>query len=262
MKKIIILFVVGLLTQQIQQITRAQGTTYLSNLGQTSDGSLAVGSDSWLAVDFTTGPNANGYMLNSIQLSLADAMGIPSGFVVMLYGTNGNSTGAIPGSSLGILNGSLDPATGGIYMYIPTGNLTLSPSTDYFIVLTSGTAIASGAYEWNFTHTSIYNPGDVWVLGVALSSSDGSSPWTRLGTNPQFDFSQFAITATPVPEPGVLSLFVLGGLGFLWWHCRKAKMSSRHPPSSIFISCYAPSICVRRTFKPPSDTECVYAHPC
>jgi hypothetical protein len=44
------------------QITQAQGTTYLSNLGEPSTGSLAVGSDSWLAVSFGTGTNVGGGM--------------------------------------------------------------------------------------------------------------------------------------------------------------------------------------------------------
>jgi hypothetical protein len=67
------MFVAGLLAQQL---ALAQGTTtYLSNLGQASAGSLAVGSDSWLAAPFGTGFNAGGYVLDSAQLSLTDASG-------------------------------------------------------------------------------------------------------------------------------------------------------------------------------------------
>jgi hypothetical protein len=70
-------------------------TAYLSNLGQSSTGSLAVGSDSWLAASFGTGTNEGGYELNSIQLAMTDASGNPSGFTVMIY-TNGESGAIAP----------------------------------------------------------------------------------------------------------------------------------------------------------------------
>jgi hypothetical protein len=57
----------------VPQIITAQGITYLCNLGQTSTGSDAVGSDS------------SGYSLNCIQLGMTDASGNPSGFGVILY---------------------------------------------------------------------------------------------------------------------------------------------------------------------------------
>src|ERR1035441_4891149 len=53
----IIASVFGLLAPQIIQ---AQGTTYLSNLDQSSVGSVAVGSDSWLAGIFNTGHKLDG----------------------------------------------------------------------------------------------------------------------------------------------------------------------------------------------------------
>jgi len=140
----VIVFAVGLFAPRI---ATAQGTvTYLSNLGQASAGSLAVGSDSWLAASFITGTNASGYSLNSIQLAMTDASGNPSGFTAMLYSAIG-VTGVFPGSSLGTLNGSLNPVSGGIFTYTPASNPTLLPSTGYFIVLTAGTAIANGAYS-------------------------------------------------------------------------------------------------------------------
>ena len=211
----IIGFAVALLAPQIVQ---AQGTmTYLSNLGQSPDGSNAVGSDSWLAALFGTGPNAGGYSLNSIQLGMANASGNPSGFTVMLYSEVG-VTGYFPGSSLGTLDGSLNPTTAGIYTFTPASNLTLSPSTYYFIVLTAGTTVANGAYEWNALNTFSYNPSGGWGGVISWISNNGSL-WTA---HPPLDFSQFAINATVIPEPGVLSLFGLGGLGFLW-HRRKAK---------------------------------------
>jgi hypothetical protein len=222
MKKLItnglMVLAVGLFAPQLVQ---AQETTYLSNLGQSFTNSNPVASDSWLAAGFLTGTNTSGYTLNSIQLGMTDATGNPSGFTAMIYGAGGIG-GLFPQSSLGTLSGSANPSTAGTYTYTDGSNITLSPHTDYFIVLTAGTTAANGAYEWNFTSASSYNPSDNWGASVTLSSSNGSSSWIRLGANPQYDFSEFAINATAVPEPSVAGLLSLGGLGFLW-HRRKAK---------------------------------------
>ena len=164
MKKIImsaiLAFALAVLSPQIAQ---AQGPLYVSSLGLTSSGSSSVGSDSWLATDLWTGPNAGGYLLNSVQLALGDASGNPSGFTAMIYNVNPHIvTSAVPGSSLDTLNGSLDPVAAGIYTYSPASSLTLSPSTMYFIVLTAGTAVANGAYAWSHAGTYSYNPRGGW----------------------------------------------------------------------------------------------------
>jgi PEP-CTERM motif len=210
-----ILVAVGVL---VLQSVEAQGTTtYLSNLGQSSAGSLAVGSDSWLAASFRTGANASGYSLNSIQLGMTDASGSPSDFTVTLY--TSRLVAPAPGNSLGALNGSADPTTGGIYTYTPGSSLTLSGSTFYYIVLTAGTAVAAGAYDWSYAVTNSYNPDGGWSSsGGVVASSDNGSSWRQFIAVP----AQFAINATAIPEPGVLGLLGLGGLAFLW-HRRKAK---------------------------------------
>lgn len=218
MKKIIIICVVALLSQKTLQ---AQGIVYVSNLGQASTGSRAVGSNSWLAVDFRTGTNSSGYMLNSVQLAMTDASGNASGFTAMIYSSI-IGAGIDPGSSLGTLNGSLNPVTAGTYTYNTPSNLILSPSAYYFIVLTAGTAVANGAYEWSVTsvgNNSSYNPSGGWLGGGGPvdQSSDGSQ-WSSTSLT----FAQFAVNATAIPEPGVLSLLGLGGLGFVWQR-RKAK---------------------------------------
>jgi hypothetical protein len=206
----------------VPQIIQAQGTTYLSNLEQPSAGSFAAGSNSWLAATFGTGTNAGGYVINSIQLAMSNASGNPSGFQVRVYAAAGG--GGYPGTLLGTLNGSLDPVTAGIYTYTPTATLTLPISGPYDIVLTAGTAVGNGAYEWSVAGMNSYNPSGGWntlggTAGGVLTSSNGSpSSWILNGSA----FPQFAIDATAVPEPGVLSLFVLGGF-FLVRHRRKAK---------------------------------------
>ena len=156
------------------QFAQAQGTLYISSLGLSSTGGSSVGNDSWLAADFWTGNNPGGYLLNSVQLALTPASGNPSGVMAMIYNNRAYPSAPILGSSLGTLNGSLDPVTAGVYTYSPASNLTLSPSTAYFIVLTAGTAVANGAYEWSFTSTYAPVSSGGWYAGTALlSSSDG-----------------------------------------------------------------------------------------
>jgi hypothetical protein len=215
MKSIISMLVLGLLAQQIAV---AQGTTtYLSNLGQASAGSLAVGSDSWFAAPFGTGTNAAGYVLDSVQLALADAAGSPIGFTVMLYA--GSQAGAGPANYLATLHGSLDPVAAGVYTFTPGSTLTLRRRTDYFIVLTAGTPIAVGAYHWSFAATSAYNPSDGWFAGLSVyTSGNASGPWIVRGGS----YAQFAISGKLVPEPSTLALLALGG-GLLVWRRQNAK---------------------------------------
>lgn len=213
MRKIIVTLMAGLL---IAQSSQGQGTVYVSNLSQTSTGSEAVGSDSWIAAQFHTGNTANGYLLDSVQLAIANATGSPSGFMVMIYAQSGDPNAILPGSSLGNLSSSLDPSAAGIYTYSPASNFTLLSNTSYFIVLTAGTTIANGAYEWSLSGVNSYNPNGGWTVfgGVSsdvLKSSNGST-WNSLsGVYPQF-----AITATPIPEPSSSLLLLLGSSVFIY----------------------------------------------
>jgi hypothetical protein len=215
MKSIISMFVVGLLSQQIAQ---AQGTTYVSSLGLTPTGSSSVASDSWLAAGFLTGTNAGGYLLDSVQLALTNASGNPSGFSAMICSLSPFPAAPWIGSSLGTLDGSSAPETAGLYTYSPTSNLTLSPRTAYVIVLTAGTPLANGAYEWSVTSTFSPTVTGGWsAMNNAISSSDGLT-WRGVAIG----LALLSVSATPVPEPSTLALLALGG-GFLLWRRRKAK---------------------------------------
>jgi hypothetical protein len=227
MKTIILIFAIGALAAQTVQ---AQGTTYMSDLAQSSSGSNPIGSDSWFATGFGIGNNANGYTLNSIQLPMTGATGNPSGLTVMIYallsggaGSNGRGVYNSPGTILGTLNGSSDPETGGIYTYTPASSLTLLPGIAYFIVLTSGTTVATGAYEWSFCNSFSFNTVGGWgeaigPAGAEFQSSDGSS-WSYSYPTSGHAW-QFAINATAVPEPSPVSLIFLGS-GILLYVSRR-----------------------------------------
>ena len=94
-------------------------------------------------------------------------------------------------------------------------NQSLLADSD-FILLTAGTPVVDGAYQW--TVTSAPSPGyDEYHWGgeIAFAHSTNGVNWNYISDS----YGQFAIDATAVPEPCVFSLFALGGLCFLW--CRR-----------------------------------------
>jgi hypothetical protein len=202
---------IGLVLVAVQLVhleAPAQGTLYVSNLGQPSTGNAAVASDAWLAALFQTGTNSAGYVLNSIQLLMTAASGSPNGFSVSLYSFNVNSG---PENRLGSLSGAANPSAGGLFTYT-TSSLTLSPSSNYWVVLTAATPVANGSYYWSGANSGVYSSSGGWFLsGGSFFSTDGlSSHWSgsRTGPGP----FQLAINATAIPEPSSLVLFGLGGM--------------------------------------------------
>lgn len=213
MKKILFTVLAMAVQQFAPSFVQAQGTLYVSNLGVTSEGSKAVGSDSWFAELFSTGTDSGGYILNSVQLLMDTASGSPSGFTVALYSYSSTE----PGSSLGDLSGS-DPAAGGVFTYTAS-NIILLPSTFYWIVVTSATPIASGSYNWSLADTINYSSSDGWEIGSYDESSNGSE-WAEPRSNPL----QYGVYATAVPEPVT---YALGAMGALLLGCHRWRNSSR-----------------------------------
>ena len=213
----IILFIIGLFAPRL---TAAQGALYVSNLGQTPTGSAAIGSDSWVAQTFITGGSLDGYFLNSVQLLMNGASGIPSGFAVSLYSKTGDphsaTTGDSPQGSLGSLSG-LDPATGGVFTYATSG-IMLSPSTFYFVVVTAATPVAEGSYNWSAA--TALTRGNGFTIDNGYYSSANGSTWTGIDRQ---DVFQLGIYATAVPEPATLALAGLGLACLSVWKHRHGK---------------------------------------
>jgi hypothetical protein len=185
----------------LPQLAAAQGTLYASNLGQTPTGSAVIGSDRWIAQNFTTGIDPNGYNLDSIQLLMDGTSGSPSGFSVSIFSSLGNGS---PGSSLGNLSGS-DPASGGVFIYTASG-IMLSPSSSYFVVVTAATPVSQGAYGWSAANSS---GSTQWAIDAVYASSANGSSWTLINGKAAF---QMAIYATAAPEPSCLCLLGVGGV--------------------------------------------------
>jgi hypothetical protein len=190
----------------VAQFVQGQGTFYLSNLGETSAGNAAVGSNAWIAQSFFTGNNSGGYSLNAIQLLTDTASGSPNGFSVFLY----NSISRAPGNSLAGLSGA-DPASGGIFDYTGSG-ITLLPGTIYYIVLTAATPVAQGSYSLPVATTPNYTSSDNWNGGGGRSMSTDGLNWNTVA----FPF-QFAVEATAVPEPATYALVGLGLVCLSFW---------------------------------------------
>ena len=190
-------------------LTHAQGTAYLSNLGQPSAGTEPVGTDSWIAQQFGTGNNPGGYLLDSVQLLMTPATGSPSGFTVELYSHRAGSL--LPGDRLGLLTGP-DPAAGGTFSYSGSG-LVLLPTTAYFLVVSAATPISDGAYFWSYGSTSSADSNDNWkLLTPQWSTADGVN-WQRHVN----EYLQLGLDATAVPEPSSWILLALGLAGFGLW---------------------------------------------
>jgi hypothetical protein len=151
---------------------------------------------------------------------MTDASGNPSSFAVMLYANSGNPFTILPGSSLDTLNGSANPSTAGTYTYTTGSTITLSPSTDYFVVLTAATTVADGSYNWNVSST--YSPISIGGWGgdnILAQSTDGLN-WNFITGN----YPLFAVNATPTPEPSVGIYLSLGGILLLGFGRWKAKV--------------------------------------
>jgi hypothetical protein len=230
-KTIVIIAIAFLATR----ICPAQETTYLSNLGQSPAGALGIGNNSWWAAGIVTGTNSGGYLLDSIQLFMANdysAGGSPNNFTIMLYATAPDGF-HLPENNIATLEGSANPATAGVYTYTAGSSLMLSPDIFYSIVLTSGTPFIApeyasvgpppSGYLWNFSNSTnpyVYNPSGGWFSPYTYRSTNGIN-WS-------FDqglFPQFSITVEPVPEPGILNLSIVASLLFAL-HRRKQAMRS------------------------------------
>jgi hypothetical protein len=207
-----ILFLVAMIGLFLPHLSPAQGTVYVSNLGNAPIANTTVGSDSWRAASFRTGTNSTGYILNSIQLLMASASESPSGIGVMLYSANGG----VPGNNLGNLLGP-DPVIAGVYTYTAS-SLTLSADTSYYVVLSSATAVADGSFRWCIADlSSTFSVSGGWRATGGFFSSTDSSTWTPYRPNP----FQFAVEATAVPEPSVSATMALGLASLSLLRCRK-----------------------------------------
>jgi hypothetical protein len=177
----------------------SQGTIYLSNLGESGAGySVGGGSQS-----FATGLSSNGFVLNSVTLVMGAMLDNASNFTVSIFDDNAGT----PGNLLSLLNGNNDPRTAGEYAYTSSG-LILASSTTYWIVASCDSSspnppiMPPGGYTWQETLSQNILAGGGWSAGIGNTGFTGAT-------------FQFAVNATPVPEPSACALLGVAVILFL-----------------------------------------------
>jgi hypothetical protein len=213
-----------LLAVQLSLAFAGHAAVVLSNLGQTSVGYDYVtgptSAEVSHAAQFSTGHNAGGYALESVQISIRNVSGITAAsgnFTLSIYNHNGTE----PSTVRALLSGISNPEATGTYTYNASG-VSLAPMTTYWVVarVTSG----GSTYLWNIAGSVV---PDVQATGWSLSGTVGDynplddPPWTiTSGGIPDM----LAISATPVPEPAeYASVAGITGLLAAGWMRRRRK---------------------------------------
>ena len=198
------------------QLSKAQGTAFLSNLSDSEIGVSAVGSDVWWGQTLQTGTNTEGYILNSVQLKLDAPSGAAHGFNLSISQSN-------PNIFIGNLSGP-DPTSSGMFTYIGAG-IHLLPSSQYFLVVSASSLTTDGAYMWSYSSAPPNAVGG-WSIMRRYRSTDGVN-WLIADRSSAF---QFAVYATAVPEPSSLALLGLGGSFLFTRLARKSRSKGLRQP--------------------------------
>ena len=116
---------------------QAQGQTLVSNTGQGPDGSWTVdaSSGSVQAQGFTTGDDASGYTLSSVEVFFDGGFNHPSAMheaTVSIYGADASGN---PGSSLHVLTNPQSVYLGAQVISFTAPTARLAPGTNYFVVV-------------------------------------------------------------------------------------------------------------------------------
>ena len=196
-------------------------TVIVDNLSQAIQDYGAVTSTTWVANQFTT--DNQSYDLTSVRLNLRTAFNTAGNFIVQIWDDN-LTTG--PGNLLLTLSGSSNPASAGLYTYIPLTTVTLNPATSYWIA--AGVSSGNGIYGWNSTSTSAAN--GLGSVGGFSVSFDGGATWN--GSDPSAH-QMFSVSGFSVPEPRSYAL-TAGAvlLGFAAWRRRNQRQNVRETTSS------------------------------
>lgn len=147
------------------QPTQAQGTAYLSNLGEGRFTGVTLENGQWLAQPFKTGTASAGYNLDSIQVLVASEVQRGSihdtgSFNFFLYSDQNGQ----PENNLGSLSG-FNTIGLGTLTYTASG-IILSASTTYWIVATEVVPTGSSlAYIWESRDANFNNPNNPFDSG-------------------------------------------------------------------------------------------------
>ena len=142
----------------------------MSNVGQTSNDLAELGVVD-VAQPFTTGTNATGYTLTSIELTLNSSESTDTPTVKLYSGSaNGTEAATFTGPAM------LDAASTNDYEFTPSSTVTLRMSTTYWVVAEANT----GNARWLYTGSTNQDatPAAGWGIGdvgeTRTASSTGS----------------------------------------------------------------------------------------
>ena len=161
----------------------------VSNLSETStSGSPSTSGGAWIASEFATGSNTNGYTVSEVTVPISPGSG-GSNLTLRIFSKPQGA--AIPGSSLVTLTNTGD--TNGNYTFSCSGTgCDLEADKSYFLVLNS----ASGySHAWAATASNNETGSAGWRIGDTYTASlDSGSSWTP---DANTRVTKFSITATP-----------------------------------------------------------------
>ena len=163
----------------------------VSNLPETStQGSPSTSGNAWIANEFTTGSNTNGYTVTDVTAPISIGGGVGGSHVTLRIFSKNTSTSK-PNSSLVTLTNTGD--TNGNYTFNCSGvACDLTASTGYFLVLSATTGYG---YTWASTASDNETSSVGWSIGNTYTASTNSgSSWTPDANG---HATKFSIMATP-----------------------------------------------------------------
>ena len=177
----------------------------LSNLGQShNEGSPAIIIGSFRqAQGFTTGSNASGYHLGSIELDVYEVPNTPADVTVELWSA---TSGSAPDASVATLTHSTGTwATGPNTFNAPAGT-TLEAGTTYFVFVSySGARAYLNVY---YTASTSADSGEAAGWSVGQRFSRGAGDWSSDTGQLRFRINGRASEVTPPLPPRVTSVVV------------------------------------------------------
>ncbi len=188
---------------------KAQTVGSVSNTEETTIAGWAVSKSLWLGAAFETGSETS--QLDSITLVLGAGELTPNQpMVLSLYGA---TTGGHVGEDTGVVfqaNRSATDNSSGDVVWTPLTAFQLRASTRYWVTFTS--LVENGSdFNWSYTDSTQYVSEGGWSLvtgSYALSTNQGSTWSEDSGLTPKL-----SVSASAVPEPGVIELVAVGLLG-------------------------------------------------
>ena len=188
----------------------AQTSVLVSNIGETLGGGGRFSSFD-MAQAFTTGDNATGYTLTSVEINLSSGSAAPTNYSVSIWtstSTTGSNPYTIPNASHGTLtnpatvsDGNNTFTTSGINLDAETTYVVVLDSSDTSIKLWNNTSLdaQTGLSEWSIADGSIYrnrsSTGGWTSFGESKRIRLNGTAKTTSSTTPTV--SSVAVTSTP-----------------------------------------------------------------